>query len=46
MASGGDSDVLFNNRYRILGKLGRGAFGQVFKVKDEQDSDIPMYNNF
>lgn len=29
-----------NNRYRIIGKLGKGVFGIVVKVEDMQNSNI------
>jgi hypothetical protein len=32
---------LLNDRYTIIEELGSGAFGKAFRVRDEQDSDMP-----
>jgi serine/threonine protein kinase len=37
-----EENIRFRNRYRVIKKLGSGAFGTVFQVRDEQDRDLPM----
>lgn len=34
-----DQGDVLNNRYKILGQLGKGAFGQVFKVMDMSENN-------
>ncbi len=36
-------DILFHNRYRLIKKIGQGAFGEVWKAKDElTDTNIAI----
>jgi serine/threonine protein kinase len=34
------AEKFINGRYTIVKKIGEGAFGTVFKVRDEKDPDV------